>query len=348
MATMEKKIGLRYRSWWTVGLMVMSILLFQAAVQAQTTLTYSIFFPASHTLAKTGETWAKEIEKRTGGKVKFTIFSGGTLTPADQCYDGVVKGISDVGMSLFAYTRGRFPLLEVLDLPLGYPSGMVATRVANDFILKMNPKEISEVKVLYLHAHGPGLLHTQKPVQTLSDLKGIKIRSTGLSAKITEALGGIPVSMPQGGTYEALQKGVVQGTLAPMETLKGWKQGQVVKYTTDCSTIGYTTAMFVVMNLKKWNALPKEAQKIIEEVSREWISVSGRAWDEADVEGRNYSLELGNKMITLSPAENGQWKNAVNPLLKEYVKNMEVKGLPGKEALKTVQDLILRHKKTTK
>ena len=153
---------------WTWLPAVMVFLLFgSSSVLAQTTLTYSIFFPATHSLAKTGETWAKEIEKRTGGKVKFTIFSGGTLTPADQCYDGVVKGISDIGMSLFAYTRGRFPLLEALDLPLGYPNGMVATRVANEFVRKMKPKELADVKVLYLHAHGPGLLHTQKPVSNL-------------------------------------------------------------------------------------------------------------------------------------------------------------------------------------
>ena len=320
------------------------ILFYHSSVFAQTALTYSIFFPATHSLAKSGEAWANEIEKRTAGKVKFTLFYGGTLTPADQCYDGVVKGISDIGMSLFAYTRGRFPLLEVLDLPLGYPNGMVATHVANDFVAKMNPKELGEVKVLYLHAHGPGLLHTQKPVNNLADLKGMKIRSTGLTAKITEALGGVPVSMPQGGTYEALQKGVVQGTLAPMETLKGWKQAQVIKYTTDCSNIGYTTAMFVVMNQKKWDSLPKDIQKVFEDVSKEFIAISGKAWDEADVEGRKFSTDLGNKIIPLAAAEAAKWENALKPLLDDYVKDSTSKGLPGKEAVKEVESLIKKYK----
>jgi len=324
---------------------VLVILLFYgSSVFAQTTLTYSIFFPATHSLAKTGEAWAKEIEKRTNGKVKFTLFFGGTLTPADQCYDGVVKGISDIGMSLFAYTRGRFPLLEVLDLPLGYPSGLVATHVANDFVRKMNPKELGDVKILYLHAHGPGLLHTQKPVSNLADLKGMKIRSTGLTAKITEALGGVPVSMPQGGTYEALQKGVVQGTLAPMETLKGWKQAQVIKYTTDCSNIGYTTAMFVVMNQRKWDSLSKDIQKVIEDVNKEFIDISGKAWDTADLEGRKFSTELGNKMISLAPAEAAKWEKALKPLLDDYIKDSTNKGLPGKEALKEAESLIKRYK----
>jgi TRAP-type transport system periplasmic protein len=339
---MNKNIFMEKVSFLTTVLVI--LLMYSSSVFAQTTLTYSIFFPATHSLAKTGEAWAKEIEKRTNGKVKFTLFLGGTLTPADQCYDGVVKGISDIGMSLFAYTRGRFPLLEVLDLPLGYPNGMVATHVANDFVRKMNPKELSDVKVLYLHAHGPGLLHTQKPVNNLADLKGMKIRSTGLTAKITEALGGVPVSMPQGGTYEALQKGVVQGTLAPMETLKGWKQAQVIKYTTDCSNIGYTTAMFVVMNQKKWDSLSKDVQKVFEEVNKEFIDISGKAWDTADLEGKKFSTELGNRMISLAPVEAAKWEKALKPLLDDYLKDSASKGLPGKEALKEVENLIKKYK----
>lgn len=315
---------------------------------AQTTLTYSVFFPATHAQAKAGESWAKEIEKRTGGKVRINIFAGGSLTPADQCFDGVIKGISDIGMSCFAYTRGRLPLLEALDLPMGYPSGMVATLVANDFYRKMKPKELDDVKVLYLHAHGPGLLHTQKPVSSIEDMKGMKIRSTGLSAKIVESLGGVSVAMPQGGTYEALQKGVVQGTLAPMETLKGWKQAQVVKYTTDCTNIGYTTAMFVVMNKKKWEALPKEVQKVFDDVSQEWIAIAGKAWDDADAEGYKYSEELGNKVIKLSDAEEARWEAAVKPVAASYIKNMEDKGLPGKQAVAEVKALIKKHAKAKK
>jgi len=321
---------------------------FSSTVLAQTTLTYSIFFPATHAQAKAGENWAKEIEKRTGGKVKINIFAGGSLTPADQCFDGVVKGISDIGMSCFAYTRGRLPLLEALDLPMGYPSGMVATLVANDFVKKMDPKELADVKVLYLHAHGPGLLHTQKPVSSMADLKSMKIRSTGLSAKIVESLGGVSVAMPQGGTYEALQKGVVQGTLAPMETLKGWKQAQVIKYTTDCTNIGYTTAMFVVMNKKTWNSLPKDVQKVFDDVSREWIAVAGKAWDDADAEGYKYSAELGNKVIKLSDAEEAKWKAAVKPVAESYIKSTESKGLPGKRAVQEVASLIKKHSKAKK
>lgn len=315
---------------------------------AATSLTYSIFFPPSHGQAKVGETWAKEIEKRTKGQVKITVLAGGSLTPADQVYDGVLKGISDLGMSCFAYTRGRFPVMEVLDLPIGYPNGRVATAVANSFYQQFRPRELDGVKVLYLHAHGPGLLHTTRPVATLEQLKGMKIRSTGLSAKVVSSLGAVPVAMPQGATYEALQKGVVEGTFGPIEVLKGWKQAEVIKSTTDCPEIGYTTAMFVVMNLKKWNALPKDVQKVFEEVSNQWIDIHGKAWDNLDMDGRKYTLSLGNKIIPLTKAESARWKKAVRPMLIEYSQTTTAKGLPGQKAVVETEKLIKKYGKVYK
>lgn len=311
-------------------------------------LTYSIFFPPTHSQVKAAESWAKEIEKLTNGRIKITILAGGTLTPADQVYDGVLKGISDIGMSCFAYTRGRFPLTEVLDLPLGYPNGRVATRAANDFYKKFQPKELEGVKVLYLHAHGPGLLHTVKPVSSLENIKGMKIRSTGLSAKIVTALGGVPVAMPQGSTYESLQKGVVDGTFGPIEVLKGWKQAEVIKYTTDCPDVGYTTAMFVVMNMKKWNALPRDIQQVFESVSARWIDVHGKAWDDSDKEGRAYSVSLGNKIIPLNKKESARWRASVRPIIQEFIKGAEAKGLPGEKAIKEMEGLIKKYSKVYK
>ena len=304
------------------------------AAGAATSLTYSIFFPPTHAQTKAAEAWAKEIEKRSAGKVKISIFPGGTLTPADQCYDGVVKGISDIGMSYFALSpEAASPPWRPSIFPSGYPNGRVATRVANDFYLSMKPKALENVKVLYLHAHGPGLLHTKKPVKKLEDLKGMKVRSTGFSAKIVEALGAVPVAMPQGETYEALSKGIVDGTIGPIEVLKGWKQAEVIKSTTDCFDVGYTTAFFVVMNLKKWNALPPDVRKVFDDTSREWVDVHGKAWDEADKEGRAFTLSLGNQIIPLSAQESARWKKAVRPTIEEYIKNADQKGVSGRKSV---------------
>jgi TRAP-type C4-dicarboxylate transport system substrate-binding protein len=301
-------------------------------------LTYSIFFPAPAPQTVVATAWAKEIEKRTKGKVKITMFPGGTLTPAPQCYDGVVKGISDIGMSVFAYTRGKFPLTEVADLPLGIKSGLVATKLLNAYYKKFKPKEMSEVEVMYLHGHGPGILHTKTAVNKLEDLKGMKIRSTGLAAKIVGALGGTPVAMGMGDTYDALSRGVVEGSLAPFEALKTWKWGEVVKFTTEDYGASYSTAFFVVMNKAKWNSLPGDVKKIIRQVNEEWIVKQGTNWDEIDKAGKEYTLSLGNKIISLSKEENARWAKAVQPLLDEYVNNMKAKGLPGEQVLKFYQE----------
>ncbi len=301
-------------------------------------LTYSIFFPATHTQYKLAESWAKEIESRTNGRVKITLYPGGSLTKSDQCYEGVINGVSDIGMSCFAYTRGRFPLLEVLDLPLGYPNGKVASRVAMEIVKKFQPEELKDVHLLYVHAHGPGILASKKPVRVLEDLKGLKVRSTGLCSKIVEKLGGQPVGMTQSETYEALQRGVVDATFCPMETLKGWKQGEVIQYVTDSQCIGYTTAMFVVMNKSKWESLPQDIKDVFTKVSEEWVDKHGDGWTKDDEEARKYILDANKEIIPLSSEEQEKWKKAVQPVIQDYLSVND--GLPRSEILAETQKLI--------
>lgn len=303
-------------------------------------LTYSVFFPPMHVQAKTAMEWAAEVEKRSGGRIQITVHPGGSLTKADQCWQGVLSGISDLGMSCFAYTPGRFPLLEALDLPLGWPDGLTATRTATALAAKYNPAEIQGAKLLYVHGHGPGILATKKPVRSLDDLKNMKIRGTGLSAGIATALGATAVGMPQPETYDALQKGVVEGTFCPIETLKGWKQGEVIQFVTDTKAIGYTTAMFVAMNQKSWDALPADLQKIVADVSAEWVDKHGQAWNQADVDGLAYVKELGREIIALPPEEAARWKAQVAPIVEKYLAQAAEKGLPGADFLKDAQALI--------
>ena len=329
-----------------IAIIALVVLFFAMKTEEEPTqsLSYSIFFPGTHGQAIAAAEWAEEIEQRTDGRIKVDMFPGGTLTNPRQCYDGVVQGISDLCMSCFAYTPGRFPVMEAVDLPMGYPDGTTATRVANEFFQTMKPAELSDVKVLYIHAHGPGLLHTKKPVHNLDDVRGLRIRSTGLSEKVARALGAVPVAMPQPDTYEALQKGVVEGTFAPIETLKGWKQAEVIGYTTECTSIGYTTAMFVVMNLEKWNALAPDIRNIFEEVSTEWIDRHGAVWDRDDEEGREFTLSLDNEILPLSEEEADRWQVAVQPVLDEYVAASEGRNLPGEEIIEALQGIIGKHR----
>jgi TRAP-type C4-dicarboxylate transport system substrate-binding protein len=313
-------------------------------------LTYSVFFPPTHVQCKLAVEWAAEIEKRTQGKLKIDVIPGGALTKPDQCYEGVVNGVSDVGMSCFAYTRGRFPLLEGLDLPVGYPDGVAATRIANELIAKYQSdlKELQDTHLLYVHAHGPGVLASKKPVRSLDDLKGLKVRATGLSSKIVQNLGGGAVGMSQGETYEALQKGVVDATLCPIETLKGWKQGETISSVTESAALGYTTAMFVTMNSAKWDKLSAELQQIVTTVSSEWIAKHGEAWNTADAEGRAFVVGLNREMITLAPDQQVEWQAKVAPVLQDFVDRSAQKGLPGAALLKDLQAQVAAAKTASK
>jgi TRAP-type C4-dicarboxylate transport system substrate-binding protein len=308
-------------------------------------LKFSNFFPAPHMMSQLADQWCKEVEKRTNGKVKVSYYPGATLTPANQTYDSVMKGIADIGMADFSYTRGRFPLMEVIYLPLGYKSAAVATGMVNGLYAKFHPKELDDVKLLYIHAHGPGILHTKKPVEKLEDLKGMKIRSTGFTAKIVQTLGSAPVGMPMTESYDALSKGVADGIVCPYEAMKGWKLGEVVKYHTEDYGTSYTSGFFVAMNKQKWNSLPPDVQKVFDEVSKEWIGKTGKAWDDIDKEGKQVVMARGNKIIVLSAQEQARWVQVLKPLFDEYVKVAKEKNVPGAEALKFCQDYLTANQK---
>lgn len=316
---------------------------FSFAQRKAVKLTFSHFWPVGHPITESLAEWGKEIEERTKGQITIVMFPGGTLTSADKCYDGVVKGISTMCSSAPSYTRGRFPLMEVTDLPLGYRSALVAAKLSNAVYKQFQPKELSDVKVMYFHATGPTIIHTKQPVKTLEDLKGMRIRTTGLGAKIVTALGATPVAMPMGDAYDALSKGLVDGSTAPIASLGGFKWGEVVKYTTQNFGTANVTVFFVVINKKVWNSLTPDIQKIIEQVNEEWIDKIGKVWDQYDLTGRNFTLKLGNKIIPLSKEEDERWVKSVKSTLADYVKDMKAKNLPGEEALKFSLDYLKKN-----
>ena len=293
-------------------------------------LTYSNFFPPSHLHSVLVDQFCQEIEARTNGWVRITHYPGGSLTPAPKVYDGVVEGISDIGMSVLAYTMGRFPAAELVDLPHGYPSGWVATQVANDYYNEFKPAEFNDVHVLYFHAHGPGLiLTTKKPVRQLEDMKGLVLRSTGVGAQIAEDLGATGYAAAQGEAYELMSKGVIDGSVSPLEVLKGWKQAEVVKYVTACYEVGYTADMFVVMNKSKWESLPDQYKKVFTEVSEEWAEKHGKVWSYYDKVAIDYFLTFeGREVIDLSADEMARWVNAAGAVETAYIAEKSAMGLP--------------------
>lgn len=317
-----------------LALALVALPIFSACAQAPAKpieLTYSNFFPPTHLHSVLAQEWVKEIEARSKGRVKITYYPGGTLTAAAKVYDGVVQGISDIGMSVLSYTVGRFPASELVDLPHGYPNGWVATKIANDFYNQFKPAEFNDTHVLYFHAHGPGVIFTtKKPVRTLEDMKGLVLRATGVGAQIVKALGASPHAASQGEAYELMSKGTVDGSFTPREVLKGWKQAEVVKYVTGTYDLGYTADMFVVMNKTKWDSLPDDVKKIFTEVSQSWIDKHAMVWDYYDIVAMDYFKTFaGREVIELPTAEMKRWADiAVKPLIDEYITQKTAMKLP--------------------
>lgn len=303
---------------------------FTLNASAKTQLTYSNFFPPTHIQSQLAEAWIKEVESRTNGEITINYFPAGTLTKAPQTYDGVVQGIADIGMTVLAYSRGRFPVAAAIDLPMGYTSGVQATNVANGVLEKFDPEEFKDTELMFLHAHGPGLLHTRdKEVRTLDDFKGMKIRGTGTSGKVVAALGGSPVGKSMGETYQMLQKGVVDGSMHPVETNKGWKVGEVVSFMTQNFSTAYTTTFAVFMNKDKWNSLTSEQQKTIREINAEFALKHGQAWDESDEEGMAFFLEKGGKVIPQSDEQSKIWAEKAASVIDDYIKSAAEKNIDG-------------------
>jgi len=322
-ALMVVLMALAFVGWVTVKAQAASI-----------KLTYSNFFPAAHIQSQLVDSWCREVETRTKGRVNIKHYPGQTLTKAGECYEGVVKGRSDLGLSVLSYTQDRFPVMGTVDLPLGYTSGKVATAVANEVYRRFSPKELSDSKVMYLHAHGPALVNTRgKPVRRLEDMKGLRFRTTGAAALIVKAMGGIPVSIPMPECYQLIQSGKANGSTHPAESHKGWKLAEVENYVTASYCISYTATFFVIMNKDKWNALPQDIKGIIEQINNDWLLQHGEAWDSIDAEGMRYFLDNGGQIIGLERTEATRWKMAVAPIIDDYAKILNEKGLNGQEVV---------------
>lgn len=315
--------------------------------QAKITLTYANFPPATTFPCVQMERWAKEMEKKTGGRVKIQTFPGGTLLPAKNIFDGVVTGTADIGNFAMSYQPGRFPLSEAIDLPIGFTTSKAASLALFDLIEKYKPKEFEKVKVLTVFTCPPADLMTKTPVKTLADLKGMELRASGTGAAILKRLGATPVGMPQSEAPEAIQKGVVKGNVSSMEILKDFNFAAYLPYATEANLFVVTFA--VVMNKAKWDSLPADIKKIFDDSSREQALWTGTYVDDHVQEALKWSKEKYNhKLLKFSAKDQAEIKKVTKPMIDEYIKKVTAMGLPGEQIIKDVYQLKNKYEKEYK
>ena len=301
-------------------------------------LTYTSIFPSSHSISKLSEQWCAEIEKRAKGRIQFTHQT--RPGAPGEVYESVVKGAVDVGQGAVAYTPGKFPLTEVLSLPLGYTSGLLATRTANAFYKKFQPKEFADVKVLYLHGTPPGLFMTRRLIAGMSELRGMRIKTLANTVDIVPLVGASAAPIPFGEAYEAVRTGLIDGVFLPEESLKSWRFGAVVKTVIENYGLSYSETMYVVMNKARFESLPEDLRQIIEKVSDDFEDKQGRLWNQLDKEGRESGVARGVTFVKVPKGEQARWAERAKPLFEKYAERMKAAGLPGEEVLNFCVDYV--------
>jgi len=290
--------------------------------------------------------WAEKVSKASGGKLKIEVYPGMQLggKPADlpqQLEDGVVDAI----FHLPGVSPGRFPGMEGTELPftnVGTSAGQSPAiyEWANRW-LKAN--EFKGIRILAIHGTDASILHTrERPVRTLEDFKGVKLRVPGrFVGEAAKALGATPVGVPLPGVYEALARGQVDGMFTNWAIMPAYRFHEVTKH--HMETPVYQSALMTLMSERSYDKLAPELKKAIDANSGlEYTKHLGRVWDSLTEGARKQTSAAGNDIYTLSDKEKARWAAAVKPVYKIWVDEMNKRGLPGQRML---DDLLATTKK---
>jgi TRAP-type C4-dicarboxylate transport system substrate-binding protein len=296
--------------------------------------------------------WCDKIAAESNNRMKCQVYPAMQLggTPA-QLYDQAKDGVADIVFTLPGYTAGRFPVMEVFELPFITSTAEAGSKAAWDYYLKYGQKEFAGVKPLLFAVHDDGYIHTRdKQVKVLADLKGLKMRApTRMTNKLLAALGAAPVAMPLPQVPEAISKGVIDGFLLPWEVIPSVKLQEMVKYDTETDPARpalYTSVFILAMNPAKYNALAPDLKAIIDKNSGAGLSAAaGKIWDESQVAGRKPAVDRGNVFYTIPGAELDNWVKASAGLYDEWTASMDKVGLNGKQMLQDARDLLAKYKK---
>ncbi len=307
-------------------------------------LSYANFPPAPTFPCVQMERWKTEVEKRTQGMVAINTFPGGTLLGAKAMMDGVIAGQADIGCLCMAYQPGRFLVTNATSLPVGIPNAKVGSLVLFDLYKKYQPEAFSKVKVLTMFTTAPTNIMSKVAVRSMDDLKGLDLRASGGAAQILGAWGANPVGMPMPATVEALQKGVVKGLYSSLEVMKDFKFAEMCSYVTMTDTVIYPFA--VVMNMDKWNALPKEVQKVMDGLvleQAEWTGdyMDGHVKDAIAWSKKTHKVEF----ITLSKEEKAAWDAKLQFLTDKWVAGAKEKGLPADAIVSDIKASVAKYSK---
>lgn len=326
----------------TIGA-VSGALLFAQAAAAETVLRVSSWAPPTHFInAGVWPEWGKALSEATEGRVKIKI-EYNLASPLKQF--GVARdGIADASWIFHGYNT-RYVATQAVEMPdLGTSAEAAAVaywRVHQKYLHKAN--EHRGVKLIGLHSHGPAVIHTKKPIQALSDLKGMKIRVPGgVGSLVGKALGVTAVKLPAPKVYEALSSGVADGIFMPMETQKGFRLKEVTKHVLVMPGGLYYGSFGFLMNPQSFKKLSARDQAALDDVSGEAFAKLGKHWDKGDADGLAAAKEAGTSIRTASAEMKAAYLEIMKPVEEAWITRAAKGGYDPRAALaelrKTARD----------
>ncbi len=324
--------------------------------QQSVTLKFSTFMaPQSNVWLNMHKAWMDKVTKESGGRIKFEGYPAMQLGGSPvQLYDQAKDGVADIVWTLPGNTAGRFPRIEVFELPFMMSHAEATSKAYWEYVQTVASDEFKDTQVIALQVHGPGVIHTaEKPVKSVADLKGLKVRGpTRQVTRLLASLGATPVGMPLPGIPDALSKGTIVGCVIPWEVVPSVKVHELTKYHAEFDPAGgalYTTTFVMTMNKAKYNALPPDLKKVIDANSgmatSGWL---GKVQQAGDIAGRKAAVDHGNTIFTVNPEAAQEFRRKSRSIEIDWVEDMNKKGFDGKKLLDTAKALIEKHTKATK
>ncbi|MEX3314255.1 TRAP transporter substrate-binding protein [Sulfitobacter sp. PS-8MA] len=343
---MKRRDFLRTASAGLASPMIFGLTAQQAAAQQSTLRLHQFQPPVATIAAKVLKPWTENVAAASDGNLKIQQFDSmalGGRPPEllDQARDGAV----DIAMTVVGYTPGRFPRSEAFELPF-MMNGVVETCLAFQQMIEdeLQEGEFKDVKILSGFVHGPGVIHSSKPVAKLEDMKNRKLRApTRVINAMVDKLGATAVGMPLPSIPEALTKGVIDGTVLPWETTPSIRLSELVTNHTEFAgnEALYTATVVVAMNKAKYNSLPGELKAVLDAESGAKLSaLGGREMAAADGPGRAIAEARGNSITTIEGPELARWKEAAHTVVADWIAEMDAKGIDGAALVEKAKALI--------
>jgi TRAP-type transport system periplasmic protein len=313
-------------------------------------LKLAYFVGDQHAMSQWLVKWGNNLERDSSGRITVKRFPGSQMGPVQQHYDFVRTGQADVAWFLHGATPGRFPLTEIVQVPYLVGSAEIGTKVLNDPELRSKylDAEHRGVKVLLLLTHQPGNVHTtKKPIRTVEDMKGLRLRFASPTIRdFVSALGGTPVGVLPTEQVEQLQKGTIDGVFIDYGGAGiAFKMGGILKYSTEMYS--YVSSFGVAMNPDFWNKLPPDLQALVTKSMTDVEKEVGEAWDRLDIPGKKALID-GAEAIRLAPEENAKFRTIGATVAEVKVNELESKGMPARAIYTKMKSLAETHADTSK